>query len=130
MVSPLAPEEQELRALAAAMKGMRADARPAWPKVWARVTAGAHPAVSRWPTMVSVSALASTLIFIVHFNLVGPFHLPTVAAQTAPGPQESLRLTATQAAAQTLPVTISTAVPQPGRVGTPAPAPLPPGGHS
>lgn len=131
MVTRNTPEEHELHALASALKNVPVKTQPVWRHVWARVNARPHPAVSRWPTMVGVSMFASTLLLVLHFNFVGPLYPPTVAAQTVPGPQKVLSLTATQIAAQPqlVPVTISTVAPQPGVVGTPAPVPVPPG-HS
>jgi hypothetical protein len=129
MVSGLTPEEQAVRAVAAAVNGLPIKTQPAWHRVWARVNSGTHRTASRWPTMAGVSVFVSTLLLALHFNFVGPLHPPTVAAQTVPGPQRVLNLTATQVAAQQQPGNGSTAVPQPGVVGTPAPVPVPPG-HS
>lgn len=130
MVSPNPAEEQELRAVAVAVKTLPVAARPAWQAVWARVNGGAQPTTSRWPTLMGASMVATTLLLAFHFNLVGSFHPPTVAAQTVPGPQKILNLTTTQVAAQLQPASLSTASPPPNVVGTPAPVPLPPGGHS
>lgn len=131
MVTPNTPEERELHALASALKSVPAKTQPAWHRVWARIIIPTQPTISRWPTMVGVSMFASTLLLALHFNFVGPLYPPTVAAQTVPGPQKILSLTATQIAAQPqlVPANVSTVVPQPSVVGTPAPVPVPPG-HS